>query len=75
MLITSSAVGVKGLNTENLLLRFLIKVTCMSLLFFFLILFFQPKLNSSFSNKFYILSKYLDLLVLVITDLCKDCLY
>ena len=43
MLITSSAVGVKGLNTENLLLRFLIKVTCMSLLLFFLNLVFPAQ--------------------------------
>ena len=69
----------KGLNSENLLLRFHIKVTCMSILLFFFFFFFfnlvflnQTELNSSFSTKFYILSIYLNLLVLAITDLFKD---
>ena len=67
--------GAKGLNSENLLLRFLIKVTCMSILSFFffnLVFLNQTKLNSSFSTKFYILSIYWNLLVLAITDLFKD---
>ena len=67
--------GAKGLISENLLLRFLIKVTCMSILLFFffnLVFLNQTKLNSSFSTKFYILSIYLNLLVLAVTDLFKD---
>ena len=44
------------LNAANILLRFLIKVTCMSiLLFFFLILLFQLMLHSNFSTKLYFL--------------------
>ena len=46
------------LNAANILLRFLIKVTCMGILlffffFFFLILLFQLMLHSKFSTKLY----------------------
>ena len=56
------------LNAANILLRFLIKVTCMSILLFFTILLFQLTLHSNFSTKFYFLSIYLELLVLDITE-------
>ena len=46
----------KLLNAANISLGFSAKVTCMIIyLFFFLILFFQPIMNSNFSTKFYIL--------------------
>ena len=67
----------KGWIRRIFCLGFLIKVTCMSILLFFffffnLVFLNQTKLNSSFSTKFYILSIYLNLLVIAITDLFKD---
>ena len=54
----------KLLNAANISLGFSAKVTCMIINLFFLILFFQPIMNSNFSTKFYILWKYLNLLVI-----------